>query len=98
LALLARVPARYLAGTSSAVVMFTSLAGAIGYVVSGPTPAIGPAYAGYLNVGAAVCLALTAIPGAQVGAWLNRKVNATWFRRVFSVLLLFVSIRLLLTA
>jgi uncharacterized protein len=98
LALLARVPSRYLAGTSSAVVMFTSLAGAVGYVVSGPTPAIGPAYAGYLNVGAAVCLALTAIPGAQVGAWLNRKVGSTWFRRVFSVLLLFVSIRLLLTA
>jgi uncharacterized protein len=98
LALLGRVPARYLAGTSSAVVMFTSLAGAVGYIVSGPTPAIGKAFAGYVNIGAAVCLALTAIPGAQVGAWLNRKVGGAWFRRAFSVLLLFVSIRLLMTA
>jgi uncharacterized protein len=98
LALLGRVPSRYLAGTSSAVVMFTSLAGAVGYIVSGPSPAIGKTFAGYVNVGAAVCLALTAIPGAQIGAWLNRKVGSTWFRRVFSALLLFVSIRLLLTA
>ncbi len=98
LALLGRVPARFLAGTSSAVVMFTSLAGAIGYVVSGPSPAIGKTFAGYVNVGAAVCLALTAIPGAQVGAWLNRKVGGTWFRRAFSALLLFVAVRLLMTA
>ncbi len=97
LALLGRVPARFLAGTSSAVVMFTSLAGAIGYIASGPTPAIGKTFAGYVNVGAAVCLALTAIPGAQVGAWLNRKVGGAWFRRVFSVLLVFVAVRLLMT-
>ena len=98
LALFGRVPARFLAGTSSAVVMFTSLAGAVGYIVSGPTPAIGKAFAGYVNIGAAVCLALTAIPGAQVGAWLNRKVGGTWFRRAFSLLILFVAIRLLMTA
>ncbi len=98
LALLGRVPARFLAGTSSAVVMFTSLAGAVSYVASGPSPAIGKAFAGYVNVGAAVCLALTAIPGAQVGAWLNRKVGGTWFRRAFAALLVFVSVRLLMTA
>jgi uncharacterized protein len=98
LALLGRIPSRYLAGTSSAVVMFTSLAGAIGYVASGPTPAIGRAFAGYVNVAAAVCLAVTAIPGAQVGAWLNRRVGGTWFRRAFSALLVFVAVRLLLTA
>jgi hypothetical protein len=98
LSLLGRVPSRYLAGTSSAVVMFTSLAAAIGYIASGPTPAIGTAFAGYVNVAAVVCLAVTAIPGAQIGAWLNRKVGGVWFRRLFSALLLFVSIRLLLTA
>lgn len=98
LSLYGRVPARFLAGTSSAVVMFTSAAAAVGYVASGPTPAIGKAFAGYVNVAAAVCLAVSAIPGAQVGAWLNRRVGGAWFRRAFAALVVFVAVRLLTTA
>jgi len=98
LSLLGRVPARFLAGTSSAVVMFTSLAGAIGYMTADPSPPLGAPFVGHVNFAAAVCLAVTAIPGAQLGARLNRRVGGLWFRRAFSLLLLFVAARLLATA
>ncbi|MFO7654914.1 MAG: sulfite exporter TauE/SafE family protein [Candidatus Krumholzibacteriia bacterium] len=94
----AHVPTRKLAGTSSAVVMFTSAAGAAGYMLGDPPLALPDAFVGYVHLPAAACLGLTAIPAAQFGAWLNRRVGSRVYKRVFGVILLLVVVRLLLTA
>jgi len=39
-------------------------------------------------------LVITAIPGAQFGAWTNRRTGSAMFRRVFAVLMLIVVVRL----
>ncbi len=98
LALIAYVPTRKLAGTSSGVVMFSSLAAALGYLVHGPAVALGAGFVGYSYLPAAACLAATAIPGAQLGAWLNRRAGSLVYKRVFGVLLMLVVVRLVATA
>jgi uncharacterized membrane protein YfcA len=98
LAFIAHVPTRKLAGTSSAVVMFTSLAAAVGYLLGTPPSPLPEGFVGFVSVPAAACLVVTAIPGAQLGAWLNRRVGTTVYRHVFGVLLLFVVVRLVTTA
>jgi len=97
LALVGRVPSRFLAGTSSGVVMVTSLAAALGYMAHGPVPPIGHSFLGYVNPVAALCLGVTAVPMAQVGAWINRKIAGSWFRRIFAVMILIVAIQLFVT-
>jgi uncharacterized membrane protein YfcA len=98
LAFVAHVPTPKLAGTSSGVVMFTSLAAAVGYLLGTPSVPLPAAFTGFVHLPAAACLAATAIPGAQAGAWLNRRVGSVVYRRAFGVLLLFVVARLLSTS
>jgi uncharacterized membrane protein YfcA len=92
------LPSRYLAATSAGVIMFTATAGALGYMRHGPAAGVlGDGFVGYACLPAAACLAVTAVPMAQVGAWLNKRVSGVWFRRVFAGLMVFVVIRLLTT-
>lgn len=98
LALFGKLPGRFLASTSSGVIMFTSLAAAVSYMWHGPAASVlGDGFVGYSNIPAAVCLAITAIPMAQIGARLNKKTSGLWFRRVFAALMVIVVARLLTT-
>ncbi len=98
LALVGKVPGRFLAGTSAGVIMFTALAGSLGYMRYGPDfGALGDGFLGFVNLPAAACLAVTAIPMAQVGARLNKRTSGVWFRRVFGGLMVVVVVRLLTT-
>jgi uncharacterized membrane protein YfcA len=98
LALVGGVPGRLLAGTSAGVVMFTAAAGAAGYAWNGPARgALGDGFLGYVCLPAALCLAATAIPMAQVGARLNKRTSGSLFRRIFAVMMLVVVARLLTT-
>jgi uncharacterized membrane protein YfcA len=98
LALVGKIPGRFLAGTSAGVIMFTAAAGALGYMQHGPGYGVlGEGFLGYVNLPASLCLAATAIPMAQVGARLNKRLGGTWFRRVFAGLMVLVVVRLLLT-
>jgi uncharacterized membrane protein YfcA len=98
LALFGKLPGRFLAATSSGVIMFTSLAASLGYMWHGPPAGtLGDGFVGYANVLAAACLAATAIPLAQVGAKLNKRTSGVWFRRLFAVLMVIVVVRLLTT-
>lgn len=99
LALLGKVPGRMLAGTSAGVVMFSSLAAALGYMWHGPEAGtLGDGFVGFSCLPAAACIAVTSIPMAQVGARLNRLTSARWFRRVFAAMMVLVVIRLVATA
>ncbi len=98
LALVGRLPSRYLAATSAGVIMFTALSASIGYMQNGPeVHTLGEGFKGFVNLPAAACLALTAIPMAQVGARLNKRVSGMWFRRTFAVMMVLVVVRLLAT-
>ncbi len=95
LSLLIGLPAGWLAGTSSAVIVFSSLAAALGYLTSTPVVAPGAGFTGFIALPVVGLLALSAIPAAQAGAWVNRRVRGLVFRRIFAVLMLVVVVRLL---
>ncbi|MCP4570834.1 MAG: sulfite exporter TauE/SafE family protein [bacterium] len=98
MALLLTVPSAWLAGTSSAVVVWSSLAAAVGYMLSEPTAALGEGFVGHVGLPISGLLALGAIPGAQLGGVLNKKTDPALFRRIFAVLLLVVVVRLVVSA
>jgi uncharacterized membrane protein YfcA len=97
LALLLGVPTGWLAGTSSAVIIFSALAASVGYLTATPPSFLGEGFVGYVHLPVAGLLALGAIPGAQFGAWTNRRVGSVLFRRIFAVVLLLVVVRLVTT-
>jgi uncharacterized membrane protein YfcA len=97
LALILGVPTGWLAGTSSAVIVFSALAAALGYITSTPPTALGEGFIGYSCLPVAGLLAVAAIPGAQFGAWTNRRTGSLLFRRIFAVLLLIVVVRLVIS-
>ena len=94
LALILGVPTGWLAGTSSAVIVFSALAAAVGYLTATPPSALGWGFHGFTCLPVAGLLAITAIPGAQLGAWTNRRTGSVLFRRIFAVLMLIVVVRL----
>lgn len=94
LALILGLPAGWLAGTSSATIIFSSLAAALGYLSARPPTPLPGDFTGYVCLPLAACLAVAAVPGAQFGAWLNRRTRGSVFRRIFAVILLLVVIRL----
>jgi len=51
----------------------------------------------FTSLAAALCLAATAVPMAQVGALLNRRAAGPWFRRIFASAIVIVAIRLFWT-
>ncbi len=98
LALWGKVPGRFLAGTSAGAVMFTALSGALGYMRNGPGDGLpGDGFVGFANLPAALVLAVTAIPMAQVGAKLNRRTSGVLFRRIFAGIMVVVVVRLVAT-
>jgi len=94
LALILGVPTGWLAGTSSAVILFSALAAALGYLTAIPPSVLGAGFHGYSCLPVAGILAVAAIPGAQFGAWTNRRTGSVLFRRVFAILMLIVVVRL----
>ncbi len=97
LALLLGLPTGWLAGTSSAVIIFSSLAAALGYLTADPSVAPGAGFTGFVALPVAGLLAVSAVPAAQLGAWTNRRVRGVIFRRIFAVLMLLVVVRLVLS-
>jgi len=94
LALILGVPTGWLAGTSSAVIVFSALAAALGYLTATPPTSLGWGFQGFTCLPVSGLLVITAIPGAQFGAWVNRRTSSLLFRRIFAVLMLIVVVRL----
>ena len=98
MAYIPHVSTKKLAGTSSAVVMFTAFAAATGKVLTTPAVYPGPGFIGHVHIMAALALASTSIPSAQLGAWLNKRVGSIVYKRIFAILLVLVVLRLLVTS
>jgi uncharacterized membrane protein YfcA len=87
-----------LAATSLAIVLFAAAAGTLTYMTTGWSVQGLPAgHAGYVHV----AVALPMIPGAMLaarwGAKVNQRMNATHLRRMFAVLLVVMSLRMIVT-
>jgi uncharacterized membrane protein YfcA len=93
---LLKFPTEKLAGTSTAIMIFTSLAGMLQHIYHGyGTPGLPACAIGYVHWAAAIPLALGSIISAPLGAHLNHKLDVSVFKRSFSVVLVIVAVRML---
>ncbi len=95
-----RVPVRQAVATSSATIIFISLAGVLTYMWRGlqiqhgqSLPAIG-----FVDVGHALLLAIPAIFMARYGVQTAHRIRAAWLRRSFALVALLIALRLLYRA
>lgn len=83
-------------GTSLSMMIFTSIAGSIGYLINGlPVPNLPPFSIGYINLLACACLAITSIPVALIGARTAHRLPATQLRYIFIAVMLYVAFKLI---
>jgi uncharacterized membrane protein YfcA len=95
LILLFNFPIEKVAGTSSSVIIFIGLTGAISYMFYGQGNVNLPGWSiGYVWLSAAVPLMVGGIPMAQVGAWLNSKTHDKLLKRIFGFVLFIISIKI----
>ncbi|MCF4098980.1 sulfite exporter TauE/SafE family protein [Maritalea mediterranea] len=86
-------------GTSSALGVFIAVPGALGFVLSGWGVGGVPNYAlGYIYLPAFLALAVGAILFAPLGAAIAHKLSGEWLKRVLTIYLLIVGVRMILKA
>jgi uncharacterized membrane protein YfcA len=82
-------------GTSLSMMIFTSIAGSIGYLINGlSVPNLPPFSIGYVNLLVWTCLAMTSIPVAQIGARTAHKLPATQLRYIFIIVMFYVAFKM----
>jgi uncharacterized membrane protein YfcA len=82
--------------TSLAMMIFTSLGGAIGYIVNGLGVSNLPAYSiGYVNLPVWLLLTVTGVGMAQVGAMTAHRLPAKHLRYIFIAVLFYMGLKLL---
>ena len=80
-------------GTSTAVMLFISGAGALGYIVNGLDVSGLPAQSvGYFNLPAWISLAATSMVMTQAGAWMAHRLRAEILRTSFAGVMLLVGL------
>ena len=83
-------------GTSTALMMFTGGAGALGYIVNGLAVSELPAHSiGYLNLPTWICLAATSVAMTQLGARVAHRLTARVLMIVFVILMLYLGLRMI---
>jgi uncharacterized membrane protein YfcA len=82
--------------TSAAVMVFTSGAGALGYLVNGlHVSGLPGGSVGYFSLTAWLCLAPTSIAMTQAGTWAAHRLSARALRTIFVVVMVVVGLRML---
>jgi uncharacterized membrane protein YfcA len=93
--LLLGYPARQAVGTSAAVIPLIVFSGAIGYIVHGWREAGLPAFsAGYVNLWFVLCVSLSSMLVAPLGAKVGTMIHGKWLNRLFALLLVFVAFKM----
>jgi len=93
--LILRFPIKKVAGTSSAVIIFTGLAGALSYMIHGwGNPQLPPGTLGFVHLRMALLLSAGSIAFAPWGAKLNQVLEAEKLKLAFSCLLFVVFLKL----
>ena len=79
-------------GTSLSMMIFTSFAGSIGYMINGfSVPDLPPFSIGYVNLIAWACLAISSIPVAIIGARIAHRLPAKELRYIFIAVMFYVA-------
>ncbi len=83
-------------GTSTMVIIFTSIGGIVAYILNGLYITGLPPYSlGYINLLQLVILASMSIPMAQIGAIAAHKVPNRLLRYIFVVVLIYIALKML---
>jgi len=83
-------------GTSTAMMIFTSAGGVLGYILNGLDVPNLPAYSlGYVNLLAWAALAITSIPMAQVGVVAAHRLPAKKLRYVFIAVMFYIALKMM---
>ena len=94
--LVLRFPVKNVAGTSSAIIVFTSIAGVIRYVMAGFENGFIPDGSfGFVNIKIALPFMAGAVIFAPVGAYLNGKVKTKSLKVIFAVFLISMGVKLI---
>ena len=95
LTLLLGYPPRQAVGTSAAVIPLIALSGAIGYIVHGWGESGLPAFSvGYVNLWFVLCVSLSSMLVAPLGAKVGTRLHGKWLNRLFALLLIFVAFKM----
>lgn len=88
---------RSVAATSLAIIMLTSLGGALAYMLAAPDAAVRPGWSvGYVDLGVAAVLAAGTVLSVGLGAALNRRMNPRTLAVVFAVVFAALGLQLLI--
>jgi len=83
-------------GTSTAVMIFTSLGGAMAYILYGLNASGLPPYSiGYVNLLQWILLASTSIPMAQLGVLLAHKINPKSLKWIFIIVMIYMGLKMI---
>ena len=89
-------PMHVAVGTSVASIIFSSLGGIIGYIVNGlGVPDLLPYSIGYINLPIWLCLAVTSIPLAQLGARAAHALPAKPLRYIFIAFMVYAGLSMI---
>ncbi len=92
-------PIKKAIGTSSTVIVFTTLFASIGYMLNGwGRPDLPDLTIGYVHYGAAIPVMLTAILFSQLGAIVTHKTEVNRLRRIFGSFLVLVGVYIFFTS
>jgi uncharacterized protein len=93
---LLRVPVHQAIGTSTVLMVFSSIAGTITYIVNGlSVPGLPPYSLGYVNVIQWGILAAVSVPMAQVGVRAVHRFSAEQVKRVFSIVMIIIGLHMI---
>lgn len=91
------LPLKKVAATSMGIVVFTALAGVIGYAVGGPPPGAMPVGSvGYIHVMAGLPIMVGAVAAVGLGARVNQALGAKRLQTLFGLLFLVLGLRLVI--
>ncbi|KPK87246.1 hypothetical protein AMJ80_12235 [bacterium SM23_31] len=94
--LILHYPVRNVPGTSSGIIIFTAVAGMIGYIINGRHEPLIPDYSlGYVYLAAGIPLMLGAMLGVPLGTWINSKTSTKRIRQIFGIVLFVVGIKMI---
>ena len=82
------------AGTSALKLCVTSAVGVICYILHGKELITAPWHLGFVDIKSVLFLAIGAIPGAQLGAYLHRFPRPRLFYAVFSAILILAAVKI----
>ncbi|MCE5214192.1 MAG: sulfite exporter TauE/SafE family protein [Methanobacterium sp.] len=83
-------------GTSSAIIILTSIGGILAYVLNGlQVTGLPSSSVGYVNLLQVLVIVLFSIPLAQIGTWASLKLPEKQLRYIVTVLMIYISLKMM---